>query len=416
MSKIVAPYIDNLKWNYSFGWDHYLKIDIKSSVLMEKLFDKLSFFENENTKEKDDWYYYFYYEADRGNVEDYANYEEELEEGNVKDYDEFLDDWKRNYPKEKYWYKFGFRKVKCDGKVFYLISIDNHIIVNVDPNNAKGWEEDISYIISPIIKIVDDVIKFIKKVDYKSYIYNNMPHEMRRGIISIKDFYKLYPDLKEKYYEKLNKYDINSFVSYIKKDNEKEKATRFMKMNSRLYFDLCAAGYRALGFDVDKKLTNKKLFLSKSDGRDHELSKLNEDSYEEFDKWYDKNEGFFDHTFEILPGRSFYRGDMRICKDDGGYYITLSGDNYFTSQNIIVFYMELRKKGVIPYLYNADLIVGRLEETVDIAVVSQIEDTYGYSIVFDNTYIDAITIPDHKQEEFINCVKWEDIELPKIAK
>ena len=76
--------------------------------------------------------------------------------------------------------------------------------------------------------------------------------------------------------------------------------------------------------------------------------------------------------------------------------------------------MELRKNGIIPYLCDSELIVGRLEESVDIAVLPEYEDTYGYSYVFGKTYIDAINIDDDKTDEFIKKVKWEDIILHNL--
>ena len=412
-NKIKAPLLDNVKWN-EYGSRNEVICDAKTMTILNRIFEKLQIFENKNKNEKDDWYYFLYYEAKRGTIKDYADYNEYLEEGYVKNYQEFKEKWLFNYPKDTYWYKLEFRKVIYDNKTFIIIAIDNNWIVNIDPNNARGWEHDYTKIASIIEKLVDEVISKIKTNEYIPYLKKHFPYTMRRGIISIKDLWILYPDIKENYFKDLEKYDLKQFIKYILEDNLKEKASIFKHFTAGMYYDICALGYRALGFDNDCKLSNKELFYKKADGRVQGLNDIDMNSEKEFDDWYKEHEHGFDHTFEILPGRSFYRGDLYISKNDEGYYLILRGNNYFTAKQIIAFYMELRKNNIIPYLYDSELIVGRLEEKVDIAVLPKYEHTYGYSHVFGNTYIDAINIDDDKSEEFIKKVKWEDIVLPKL--
>lgn len=411
-NEIKAPLIENLIWN-SFGIDGVV-CDVATMRIVNRIFKKLQIFENINKKVKDDWYYFLYYEAKRGTIEDYADYNEYLKEGYVKNYQEFQEDWLSSYPKETYWYKLGFRKVIHDNKTFIMISINQSIVLNIDPINSSGWERDLNEIVRVVEKIVDEVVSKIKINEYIPYIKEHFPYTMRRGIISIKDFWHLYPDIREEYFKDLKQYDLKQFIKYITEDNSIEKTTTFKHFTAGMYYDICALGYRALGFDTEGKLSNKKLFYRKADGRVQGLDRIDIDSKKEFDDWYNENERGFDHTFEILPGRSFYRGDLRISKRDEGYYLELIGSNYFTAKQMIVFYMELRKKNIIPYLCDSELIVGRIEESVDIAVLPEYEDTYGYSYVFDETYLDAIHIDDNKLDEFIKKVKWEDIILPEL--
>lgn len=408
--KVKAPLLDNIKWN-SLSRDGVI-CDDETMKIVNRIFEKLKIFDNKNKNEKDDWYYFLYYEAKRGSIEDYADYKEYLEEGYVKNYQEFKKDWLFNYPKETYWYKLEFRKVINDDKTFVMMGINQHTFLNIDPINGKGWKYDCTEIVGVIEEIVDEVISKIKTDEYIPYLKAHFPYTMRKGIISIKDFWNLYPDIKEEYFNDLKQYDLNQFIKFIQEDNLKEKATIFKHFTAKKYYDICALGYRALGFDSESKLSNKELFYKKSDGRVQGLDDIDMNSETEFDDWYNEHKHGFDHTFEILPGRSFYRGHLYIAKKDEGYYLLLGGNNYFTAKQIIVFYMELRKNGIIPYLYDSELIVGRLEESVDIAVLPEYEDTYGYSYVFGKTYIDAINIDDDKTDEFIKKVKWEDIILP----
>ena len=91
-NKIKAPLLDNVKWN-EYGSRNEVICDAKTMTILNRIFEKLQIFENKNKNEKDDWYYFLYYEAKRGTIKDYADYNEYLEEGYVKNYQEFKEKW-----------------------------------------------------------------------------------------------------------------------------------------------------------------------------------------------------------------------------------------------------------------------------------------------------------------------------------
>ena len=105
--------------------------------------------------------------------------------------------------------------------------------------------------------------------------------------------------------------------------------------------------YRAKGYDEKwiakrikgiqdrKKLTDiwkaggiendKELYLKYADGRDEGLSEIDENSSVEFNKWYNDDNRFGGHPWEIIRGHSFARVNLQVCRDNKGYYLSIDG-------------------------------------------------------------------------------------------
>lgn len=182
-------------------------------------------------------------------------------------------------------------------------------------------------------------------------------------------------------------------------------------MTSSKYYEICKLAYNVIGKGYDN-ITPKELFYKNADGRDQGLCKIDEHSLEAFNNWYKENMHHFDHTFEILPGRSFYRADLYIMDKDDGYYLGLSGNNFWTSLDVIKIYMGLIKNNIPVILYDVELITKRLLGDSYLAIISKGKIAYGYHNVLGYSLIDSMELPEEKRNLYIEKTIWE--ELPKI--
>ena len=133
MEKVAAPTIDKIRY---FNHDAVI-VDDKTTRVLDEIFDYLK--DNIKYDEKDgeeDYYFEFYYQARRGEIEDFESFEDCVECYEISTFEEYQNLWNREYPKEDYWYHFELRKVIYENKKYYLIAINNNLILNVDPLNA----------------------------------------------------------------------------------------------------------------------------------------------------------------------------------------------------------------------------------------------------------------------------------------
>lgn len=407
MEKVAAPTIDKIRY---FNRDAVI-VDDKTTRVLDEIFDYLK--DNIKYDEKDgeeDYYFEFYYQARRGEIEDFESFEDCVECYEISTFEEYQNIWKREYPKENYWYHFELRKVIYENKKYYLIAINNNLILNVDPLNARGWEENRTNLVNIVYDVVKDFIEFAKNTDYNDYVNDNLDYELREGILLLKDYWEIEPDEKKKYFDKLANIDICDFIEKVNNQNV-DNLVLIEDMTANKYYEICKIAYNAIGKD-DKTFSSKELFYKNADGRDQGLSEINGNSIEEFNTWYRENEHHFDHTFEILPGRSFYRANLWIVKKDNGYYLKLSGKNFWTSLDVIKIYVELIKNNIPVILCDAELITKRLLGESNLAIISTGKTAYGYHKVFEQYFLDGMHLPEENRELFIGKIKWEDI--PKL--
>ncbi|MCM1130693.1 MAG: hypothetical protein NC310_09000 [Roseburia sp.] len=405
MRKLAAPKIDRFKhYNYKS-----IIVDQKTIAILDDMFDCLI----SNIKQAskgEDYYFSFYYEAKKGSIKDFYSYEECVDYYEISTYEEYQKLWEEEYPKESYWYYFEFRKVIYNNKKYYIIAINNHIILNVDPLNARGWEENKEELVSFTYEIVKDFVRLAKETDYNDYVQTNLDYELREGILLLKDFWEIEPEQKKNYFSQLSSIDIHDFIKRAKSQSN-EQLSLIKDMTSSKYYEICKLAYNAIG-KGDNNITPKELFYKNADGRDQGLCKIDEHSLEAFNNWYKESKHHFDHTFEILPGRSFYRADLYIIDKDDGYYLGLSGNNFWTCLDVIKIYMALIKNNIPVILYDVELITKRLVGDSYLAIISKGKTTYGYHNVLGYSLIDSLELPEEKRNLYIEKTIWE--ELPKI--
>ena len=360
--------------------------------------------------DKDTEIYLLYFRAPKGKYEDDETYKYYLKNGETEDADYIKNNWDFDYPNKYKWFKLFFQYSFSRENNYYLFYLDDEQIFCLSDEKYDSFDSEIHLItLKTASQIVNSHKKYCKNKKFEKMFNNTFKYEKRRGIIEYKEAWKIYPSLKRSYRMRLKGIDLSNIFG----EAEKGEITHFTSMTARKYFDICKIGYLSLDNKIDKDIDSKKLFYKMADGRTRGLEDINLDSEEEFDKWFKENGENPDHAFEILSGRSFYRGDLWIDRDDDGYYLTLSGSDYYTQIKILKIYNALLENGIKVRLRDKELFKSRIDGTATFAIENEDNWCYGYTHVFDEYYIDSIHIKDFPK--LIPYVKWEDIKMSKYT-
>ena len=192
-----------------------------------------------------------------------------------------------------------------------------------------------------IIYKVSECIKMLENNTYNDYIAKNLSYKNRFELIKRNDYWNLYPDVKNKLLKEISKEEINDFII-----NASEKIhDRIENMTSGKYFAAVRLAYKSNNYEIGD-LSDKELYLKYADGRDEGLSKLAPNSSIEFDNWYNDNNRFGGHPWEIIRGHSFGRVNLHISHDDKGYYLSLDGSKILRKKEIVKIYLVLKENNI----------------------------------------------------------------------
>ena len=299
--------------------------------------------------------------------------------------------------KKAYWYKLQTLKYKC----YRIVIINYKTIINADisDNTNTFLKEEYITILDFLISKVKWCLQLLKEKKYNSYIENNLPYENRFGVIKRSDYWKTYPFLKKEILNKISFEQIKEFVT-----NDFTKPTnRIKKMTAQKYFEYVTKAYKALNYTTNKKYI--KNYFKYSAGKDNLLSKINQNSPKAFNNWYNNENIFGGHPFEIVRGSSNTRINLYIEKDNG-YYLALNGRNILKNIEIAKIYLALKKEVPI-YLYNHKKIKNSFYGSDYLGIVPTHLDLIGCNIYFKK----------HEPLEFIyyndnllKYIKWQEIE------
>ena len=297
----------------------------------------------------DDEYKVLYFSVEKGNIEEYGNYEELKVDGEVDSYEEFKTRFNEDYADEIMWYKMTSTKYKN----YRMISINSKTIIYADMNNENTNFEDyqLQELLDFLIIKVKDCIQKLEDETYNDYISNNYSYKNRFGVIKRNVYWNIYPDTKKKLLNEISQEEMNYFI-----ENASDKTNnRIKNMTSRKYFECVGLVYENIGYEISN-LTDKELYLKYADGRDEGLSKIDENSSQEFDKWYNDYSKFGGHPWEIIRGHSFTRVNLQVHNDDNGYYLSLDGNIILRKIEIAKIFITLNKNNIPVQIYNVNII------------------------------------------------------------
>ena len=351
---------------------------------------------------------------ERGPIEAYRNYEEELEDGNVENYDEFLERWKDEYPEEEKWYHFY--GVETDNH-YQAISINHRNVIEIPPDaKRQGFPYEISDFVAVIKEKIEFCIQQIKDGVYMDFIRPRIPSTYKTGTILQSDLWELDPEEKKAYFDGLSEADIAEFLDYMSKQDHEayHPEGRIPKMTANDFYRFCAIGYKAMGYD-GCDLPLRKQYDMHADGRDEGLEEIDPDSPEEFRKWLVETPRGGGHPWEVCRGGNSTHIGLRVGMDEDGYYLFLAGSSYGRSPETIKFYLALRRNGIPVQLSEGDHLADRVQGKEKVGVVPQgVIPKYRYGDFPGEDIIVFMNLPYEDTEAYAARCVWQEIDEVKL--
>lgn len=407
--KMYAPEIKLYEQYYrSSRINDNTRLTERSANLYKKILENIQKL-RPTSKERNIWELWF--KAGRGSLEDFGNYEELHEEGTYDTYEQFVEAYE-SYDKEEYWFKLS---VVIEDEYSALFINDSRII-SIDPQHDGGFPLDMDDILSFLNGELENIIDKVSDGSYSEYLNGHLPYEYRHGTIQRKSLWDFAPEYKKYNMGILTQEDIAKFLS-ICSNSELPLNNRIAEMTAGKYYEICSYCYRAVPYeDLDEK-TNKQMFARYGDNRDGGLSKLDENSAEDFNKWFGLDwKGKWEienpsHMWELRQGSSRTRIHLSVEKDDDGYYLTLSGRNSYMTDELIKMYIALKEHNVPIVLYGIEEAKNKVLGLDQIGVIAEYENSCSYTYGgFEESkilnFVHVEDVPKENRKDFIKYVKW----------
>lgn len=427
--KLVAPDVDRLvrcfeKW---FQDPEQPSADLMNAMnpLFETLKDLAPLPENDEAK-------VIWITVPVGDLSDYGSYEDALECGAVESYQEFQRMWKEEYPDDVKWYRLTIGESKPGSRfAFRSVAVDNTGIISVDLSTGlreeTWWKDDKKIELCRLLtEAASQAIQRVRDGTYNDFVNENLPYQHRTGVIKRSDEWLIFPEAKDRTWNGIDEDLFQEFKGFLETNNS-DKIGRIKVFTANDFFRACVCGYRACGYHIESS-SPVWAYLRYADGRDEGLTGaghglnagpgINYDDPKAWDEWYnDSRVG--GHPWEVIRGGNSTHVDLIVMHDDfdlgyllrlgrisqeeydsrmkdAGYYFLLAGKH--RSEEVINFFVALRKAGYPVVLRDADEILARLEGTDYIGIVphrvipkyceSMFPDEYGHVIDFMHIYAD----------------------------
>lgn len=353
----------------------------------------------------EDEYKVLYFSVQKGNIEEYGNYEELKADGEVSNYEEFVNRFNEDYPDEIYWYKMTSTRYKN----YRMISINskNIIYADMDSENDCFNNYQLQELLDFLITRVKDCIKRLEERTYNDYISKNYSYKNRFGVIKREEYWEICPDIKKNLLSEISQEEMDYFIK-----NARDKTTnRIKKMTSSKYFECVGLAYKNTNYEIGN-LTDKELYLKYADGRDEGLSKIDENSSREFDNWYNDDSKFGGHPWEIIRGHTFARVNLQVGHDENGYYLSLDGSRILRKIEIAKIFIALNKNNIPIQIYNVDMIKNAFKGVDYIGIVPNeiipIECGGYFKKYMPTEFIHM------KDDKIFKYIKWESLEIIEL--
>lgn len=388
-------------------WIHVLRggkmvFDKETNEEIDKVFELLHLIAPcGNDERRDIWL-----KAERGTVEDYDDYEYLKEEEIVDSYDAFLRMWQEDYPDEMNWFHLvtlerdDYRAIFLGRELIYQSRVyEKHDVYEYELKELFVWMES----------AVKNCVEGLQNETYNSDVKNNLAFRQRTGTISRKDYWELFPDIKESYLADISEEEIQLFVRNIEEQKDGEPVGSYLTdMTAGKFYEYCAIGYKANQYEHLEGLTAKEQYYKKADGRDEGLSELNIDSAEEFEAWYNDKHRGGGHPWEVCRGGNSTHIDLYVNHNERGFFLSVRGKAWTRSIEAIKFYNALRAEGVAVYLHDAKGITDRLLGRDRLGIVPEhVIPSYCEAWFPGIEILDFMNLP-YEQDEY-------ELMLPKIT-
>lgn len=358
-------------------------------------------------------------EAERGQLEDYGDFEDWQAGDETLTREQFVAEWKSYYPADT---KYFFKLTTVEYKEYRSLFLNGNLIVAVEPDQ-DGWTYDISDFLTWVLESVRKVVCMVKDGAYIPYLEENLPYRYRTGVMPLTKFWKLYPKEKECHYSRISVEECLEFDRLVA-ESEDPPLKRIKEMTVNKYLDFCMLGYRANKLEGFNKKTPLEMYKRYADNRNGGLLTIDRDSSDAFDRWYElpdtekwkiENPS---HSWEVIQGSSRTRVHLYVCKNDNGYYLSLSVNEYCCPDYAALFYLALKKNGIPVEMMNgraiSDYLCGRCKVAF-VPVYYRVSD-FAYTGMVDPAIMHFVNLPEEKTDEAIKKAEWYpliDLELKK---
>ena len=387
-------------------------IDNKSQKLMDQLYELLSEIEPCG----DDDRHTLWVRAERGTADDYADFESELADGDVSSREEFEDNWKSEYPDEYCYYHL----TTIQYKEFRTITLNGIAVIRTNPA-LKSYRYDISDILGWLISEVSNVLDLLRQGKYNQYIRESLPYKYRKGAIPTRDYWNIFPEEEEEHFSSISREECAEFerlLSEAENDAAAQKPRgRIKELTVNKYLQYCKLGYdenRMEGYESKSALQMYKRYADDMDGG---LLTIDPDSSDAFDRWYalpDRDKWEIQnpsHSWEVCQGSSRTRIHLSVQKDEHGYYLYLSQNEFCSPERSVRFYMALRRNDISVFFHEGTLIAKYITGRGKVGIVPcyTLPFDYFYGGFSDKDVGAFINLPEKNTEELIKKVSWYEI-------
>lgn len=322
------------------------------------------------------------------------------------------------YPDEYYWYRLHSRHYK----EWRAVSLNSCPFVELDPEKSDYPMGDVyEEAMGALIDAVRQSIGWLKDGSYDKRVAE-LPYRNRAGLISRREFWEIYPEYREKYYEGITPEMREELLGYFEQDRFGFPIDNLIKqMTASDYFNYAAICYDAMGLDGSRKcdlpwlspseeappkpMTSRELFYHYHDGRDCGLRDIDENSPRKFKNWaswYDAHK-FEIKTCDLWLDVEYPEGMGLKCQ------LRLRGG--FEAE-LIKPYLALRRKGLPVILACSD----KLEKIIleeDSIFISPVDDNACFRMrelfpgvaIGDESFFDHLPM-DERREKLIATAKW----------
>ena len=357
-----------------------------------------------------------WFKADRGPIESWSSFEEQKEWGNVKNYDEYIRLWESSYPDKENWYYF---QALSESNGYRAIFLQHEHVIQVDPEiyEKSSFPYEITEFVEWLRDSIVNAIKLLEEGTYNNYVSDNLPPKYKTGTIVRKDFWDIFPEIREAHYEDISQEEINEFLRYIAEQPKEAEliCNKLSAMTANDFYRFCAIGYGANNYEYCE-LSPKEQYKKHADGRDDGLSEIDADSTEAFFKWLNDESKHGGHPYEVCRGGNSTHISLFPCCYDDGYVLRLEGSSIARSNETIKFYNALKKEGLPVFLGKGDLLEARLLEKEKIGIVPEgVFPRYCQSYFPDEEIISFMNFPYEKEEETAAKCVWQPIEVVELV-
>ena len=383
----------------------------------------------------------------RGTIQDYGDFEELKDINEYESYEQFREEWEYEFPYDPCWYLLSVHEIRNkDGSLrFRGLSLGKNVIISAELDQEKrGHGTEVSdecavLLCQLILPAIEKSMQLIREGKYNDLVASALPYPFRTGVIVRSDLWRYDPEQREYDKDNLSDDTISRFISLLDSGaNDETRIARIHKFTANDFYNACAIGYKALGYDVSG--TPQKVYMRYADGRDEGLTGLGygihkspgvpADDPAAWDDWYRNRTERGGHPWEVVRGGNsthlslFVRHDSdflewdhragRISDDEfekrsasAGYYFSLSGKH--RPLEAVTFYVALSEAGLPVLLSNADELRARFEGSDYIGIVPHDTIPKYCESMFPSQYrhvIDFIHVFDDDLEVFGKAITW----------